>query len=79
MNPIQNEHGFWHYATLPPGWRPATPADFRDLPALISIAAPYLLHCSSGKYYCRRIRPGFALDKIEPWLSNARIFILSPP
>lgn len=77
MQPKQDKNGFYYYEKLPPGTRIATADDFYDYNNQPIIDKPYLMqsYIHPYKFWANRIKKSFKLDKLQPWLSTARVFV----
>jgi hypothetical protein len=78
MDPLKDKNGLYYYPEQPPDTRVAIPSDFSRIPVLIARNTPFLvLGWEWQVYQCYRIREGFTLDKIRPWLDAGRVFIFT--
>ena len=75
MDIKQDKNGFY-YDDPPEGTRVATEKDFENIALCVNKVKPFLCHGFHSKgWYCYRVRRGFTLLKIMPWLQEGKIYV----
>lgn len=76
MQPKKNEHGLYYYDQPPEGTRPATEKDFKDIAKCIRDEKPFIMQgFYSPEWYCYRVKTGFEIKKILPWLQEGKVYV----
>ena len=73
--PYKHEIGIWIYPILPPGLRVAKREDF-FVNGNILIGLSFIIHSfHDNEYEAHIVKPGFEIEKIDPWLQEGRIYV----
>ena len=73
----QDKNGLFYFDHLPGNFRRATADDFYDLKNAVLTKKPFLVHgFYSEMYECYRVCESFSINKLKPWLSEGRVYVM---
>lgn len=78
MEPKKDDNGFFYYDQVPENFKVADRDDFfTDDEKLITKKAFLVQGFYDPKIYANRTKPGFDVNKLEPWLNNGRVYVFT--